>query len=322
MNQLIRVSQFSLARCIVCCIGISALLTSPTLAQVDGPFDTIVNLPGDETIITGAAFEFIGGAVGETTQLNVSDGGTVGNDFDARVGGEVNVDGGTVGARFEAAAGSEVNILSGSVGGSFQAQGDSQVNISGGNVGDSLESNAGSEVNISGGNLSDIVARGSVNISGGTVDSVLQILSGGEVTISGGSVDDISGRAGSQLNLVGRNFSIDNEELENLTPGEASIINDRDVTISGFLADGQPFSYELGATFSLFGFFSTNATLTVTPIVILGDVNQDGMVAFSDISPFISLLSSGGFQTEADINQDNVVSFADISPFIGILSGS
>ena len=196
------------------------------------------------------------------------------------------------------------------------------MNISGGNVGDSLESNAGSEVNISGGNLSDIVARGSVDISGGTVDSVLQILSGGEVTISGGSVDDISGRAGSQLNLVGRNFSIDNEELENLTPGEASIINDRDVTISGFLADGQPFSYELGTTFSLFGFFSTNATLTVTPIVILGDVNQDGVVDFFDIAPFIAVLESGNFLEQADCNQDDVVNFFDIAPFIAILAGS
>jgi len=54
--------------------------------------------------------------------------------------------------------------------------------------------------------------------------------------------------------------------------------------------------------------------------VLLGDVNLDGSVNFSDISPFISLLSSGGFLPEADINRDGSVTFSDISPFISVLS--
>ena len=53
---------------------------------------------------------------------------------------------------------------------------------------------------------------------------------------------------------------------------------------------------------------------------LLGDVNLDGVVDFFDISPFISILSSGGFQTEADIDQSDKVDFLDISPFITILS--
>ena len=56
--------------------------------------------------------------------------------------------------------------------------------------------------------------------------------------------------------------------------------------------------------------------------VVLGDVNQSGTVDFSDISPFIALLSSGEFQAEADINMSGSVDFSDISPFIAILSGS
>ena len=55
--------------------------------------------------------------------------------------------------------------------------------------------------------------------------------------------------------------------------------------------------------------------------VLLGDVNLDGEVSFSDISPFIAILSAGEFQEEADVNQDSVVNFSDISPFIGVLSG-
>ena len=54
---------------------------------------------------------------------------------------------------------------------------------------------------------------------------------------------------------------------------------------------------------------------------LLGDVNLDGSVNFLDISPFIVLLSSEGFQNEADMDQNNFVNFLDISPFIEALSG-
>jgi arylsulfatase A-like enzyme len=56
--------------------------------------------------------------------------------------------------------------------------------------------------------------------------------------------------------------------------------------------------------------------------ILLGDVNRDGTVNFLDISPFIAVLSSGGFQLEADIDQSGMVDFLDISPFIGVLSGN
>lgn len=58
----------------------------------------------------------------------------------------------------------------------------------------------------------------------------------------------------------------------------------------------------------------------VAPLVLLGDVNQDEVVNFLDIGPFISLLSSDTFQIEADINGDGSVTFLDIAPFIAILS--
>ncbi|MEM9413308.1 MAG: hypothetical protein AAGA30_19525, partial [Planctomycetota bacterium] len=37
---------------------------------------------------------------------------------------------------------------------------------------------------------------------------------------------------------------------------------------------------------------------------LLGDVNQDGSVDLLDVSPFVDLLTNGGFQSEADINGD------------------
>ena len=68
------------------------------------------------------------------------------------------------------------------------------------------------------------------------------------------------------------------------------------------------------------------SNLTLTQMVtasppLLGDVNLDTVVNFSDISPFIAVLSAQTFQEEADINGDDVVDFSDISPFIAVLSG-
>ena len=65
-----------------------------------------------------------------------------------------------------------------------------------------------------------------------------------------------------------------------------------------------------------------SVTIDVVSDFLVGDINLDGAVNFSDISPFIGLLSANIFQIEADINQDGEVNFADISGFIGLLSGS
>jgi len=63
-------------------------------------------------------------------------------------------------------------------------------------------------------------------------------------------------------------------------------------------------------------------SLEVAGDIVLGDVNLDGMVDFSDIPAFIAVLSSGEFQAEADCDQSGMVSFADIPAFIAILRGS
>ena len=74
------------------------------------------------------------------------------------------------------------------------------------------------------------------------------------------------------------------------------------------------------------GSFATSwIAATPTPgafetIFLLGDANLNGVVNFLDITPFISLLSSGTFLDQADINRDGVVNFLDISPFVSILS--
>ena len=539
MNQTLRVSSLSLINC----LGILVLLVSPSLAQVNGPgpsssslFDTVVNLPGDEAIISGGPGELVGLPLGQTTQLNVSNGGTVGDDFLALPGSEVNISGGAVGTLFDALPDSEVNISGGTVGGFFDANEGSEVSVSGGTVGLGFLANNGSLVNISGGtfssrfeaeagsvvsisggsfgpefdvnagsdveliggefrlngvdfsgstitladndiftgtmsdgstfifsdaaldsltnvtltaadlptaNLSPIVvnapivsgpsglragqtltlqaggslrdnfavvdatlnveegilgasaeainsvvnisggevgfsfdAYGSVvnisggevgdfssafdgsvvnisggelgvlfdansgsevnisggfvgfafnalpgsvvNVSGGRVSNFFNAFSGSEVNISGGTFEvGFSAFAGSEVNLLGTRFFIDGLELDTLQPGEAFTITDQGVSLSGVLADGEQFSFNLD-------FFDPGASITVTTVpntVLLGDVNLDGVVNFLDIQPFIERLTGLTFQFEADINRDGVVSFFDIQLFIDILSG-
>ena len=53
---------------------------------------------------------------------------------------------------------------------------------------------------------------------------------------------------------------------------------------------------------------------------LLGDCNFDGELNFSDISPFIAVLSMNDYLKEADIDENGFVNFLDISPFINLLS--
>ena len=55
-------------------------------------------------------------------------------------------------------------------------------------------------------------------------------------------------------------------------------------------------------------------------LFLLGDANQDGVVNFLDIQPFIDLLASQQFLAEADIDGNGVVNFLDIQPFIDLLA--
>ena len=115
-----------------------------------------------------------------------------------------------------------------------------------------------------------------------------------------------------------------------MTIDEAFTIDDRDVTLSGLLADGSAFSFDLNSDNAPNGvvptedFFSSSATLTVTLVspVLRGDCNLDGAVDFFDINPFVGVLLTRSFLEEADINRDGGVNFLDIAPFIEVLSGS
>ena len=91
-------------------------------------------------------------------------------------------------------------------------------------------------------------------------------------------------------------FEVWSDRIEN---GLASDIND----VSSFGEDNNGDLFVVSLSGSVFRLNSVTVPIT------LGDVNRDGVVDFFDISPFIAILSNGGFQAEADIDLDEDVDF-------------
>ena len=141
---------------------------------------------------------------------------------------------------------------------------------------------------------------------------------------------------GSTAGIVADSFTITTSDLD--FPGDAGFFPTRGITPDDFFANVSNSSFTIDESDVEISFASDGTTFTEEVKILqsnpnqeftfsmsttlLGDVNLDERVDFSDIAPFIAILSSSGFQEEADINEDNLVSFSDISPFIAILSGN
>lgn len=224
--------------CYLFCAFTTACLLWPNLSisQVldSGPsnpalFDSVINIPGDPDIGDDVMIfsPIVIGAPIDLAQINLGVGGSIGDDFFAGAGTEVNIGGGTVGRRFETSGSSfsvsEVNISGGSVG-SFISTNNSLVNISGGTIGDGSAAGFNSVVNISGGAVGDnFAALGSsqVNLSGGSIGDDFSIaFSSAQVNVSGGTIGNgatvnldselnvSGGSIGNNLDLAGGSLSV------------------------------------------------------------------------------------------------------------------
>ena len=217
------------------------------LGNSAGAANSTVNISGGSV---GNSFAALNGSV-----VNIS-GGDVGDRFEAAFGSEVNITGGNVGERFEMTSGSVVNISDGTIGDQFEVS-QGAVNISGGTFGDQFEANGG-EVNISGGTFGeqfstnagffggDITAP-EVNISGGTFGGQF-LLGGGRVNLSGGDVGDGFFARSGILELIGSDFALDGVPLNGFTNDILRIV-DRIGVLTGLLADGTAFSFDLPTAF-------------------------------------------------------------------------
>ena len=121
--------------------------------------------------------------------------------------------------------------------------------------------------------------------------------------------------------LAGGNQTVDLSVIE-VSPvdfNSVSVTQSGDViTVSSSFTFSEMLNLNVGPTpIVLSGTFV--ATGIVTDPLIPGDVNLDGAVDCSDISPFISAIITGEFVAEADINQSDSVNFFDIRPFVNVL---
>jgi hypothetical protein len=133
------------------------------------------------------------------------------------------------------------------------------------------------------------------------------------VNLSGGAIGErLSAIAGSEFHLFGSSFLLDGVAIANLVAGQMFVISDRDVTLSGRLADGSTFSFRLDSnTFGWPDYFDSNALLTVTSI-LYGDYNGNGAV---DMGDYVVWRNSFGSTTNlaADGNRNGLIDQADYS---------
>ncbi len=90
---------------------------------------------------------------------------------------------------------------------------------------------------------------------------------------------------GSKVNLFGSQFVLGGTDITStLTPNVPFTVTSRNILLTGILADGTPFDFDLRSDDELNrDYFATNAVLTITLITTnLGDFNRDSTVNAAD----------------------------------------
>jgi hypothetical protein len=269
----------------------------------------------------GAVVNIKGGSVGDcftaayNSVVHISD-STIGNDFDV-VGGLVIISGGTIGSGqvtnpsqgleifaestvsfsdvtvaipIKAFGDSTVTITGETVVNKFVAESGSVIHIAGGSIGQNFDAKGTSVVNIIDGSMGsgfDAESGSLVNVSGGINEINFQAHAGSTVNYSGGTFEPnfIAG-SGSTVNIFGTQFTLGGDDITNtLTEDESFAVANRGVELSGVLADGTPFDFQLNTRLDINNpdQFSATAMLTITLVFgIPGDFNDDGEVNAAD----------------------------------------
>ena len=254
------------------------LFVSPVAAQVfdAGPsdsnlFDTVINLPTDPNILDFAEF----GGDGSTTQINVSEGGSIGEFFSGFSGVEVNVSDGNLADFFYAFPGSEVNISGGNVGICFDAFPNSLVNISGGTIGQNFRAQPDSEINLFG---SDFVLDGvplDASLTPGEPFTITDRLVTLSMLLADGSPFSV------ELNVV--NMTNANFFSPEATLTVTLVAAAPEITLGDCNQDGVVDFSDIPAFVDI---------LIAGSFLEEADCDLDGEVTFSDIPSFIAILTA------------------------------
>ena len=202
----------------------------------------VITLPNDSAPL--------GIRTGQT--LVVEEGGIVPENFNAGWGSSIQIAGGHVGSNFQA-SGAQVAIRGGEIAEDFDAY-NSVVDIRGGSIGKKFSANVGSVVNVSGGNFEGLFYANQdsvVNFSGGNFEGLFYANQDSVVNISGGEIGkSFRAKRGSEVNLFGTQFVLDRIDLtDTLALNSPLEIKRLETTLSGLLADGSPFHFDLAGRY-------------------------------------------------------------------------
>lgn len=205
------------------------------------------------------------------SRVVVSDGGTIGLGVDLSnstleiVGGEV-----ALGANNIATGFTNTN---------------NEISITGGQVGAFFQVTQGSFLRLSGGTIESfgVFNGSSADIFSGRVLRFPDVWGGAVVRIFGGELFSVRVFQTGEVHFFGSEFALNGEAIEGLLPNHSVEITARNVTLTGLLSDGSPFSYNLNTTAGSFSgpdpaSAASTATITVTLV--------------SQLSPSSALLSS------------------------------
>ncbi len=230
---------------------------------------------GDYYSAVGSQLNVAGGTVGvglETFNATVNlSAGSIGERLDFRKGGVLSVSGGSLGAN-AVVRNASVQISGGLIGRQFLVR-NSQFDLTGGEIDGGITLDGPDSVaHISGGRIGAALSieNGSlVNISGGSIGRDIDV-SGSIVNIQGGMLD---GRGmevfdGSTINLLVQHAFFDDAAVTGLSHSTSSLFTSREGVLSGKLADGSDFRFELTATrssssFNNLTYLADGATLTL-----------------------------------------------------------
>lgn len=181
-------------------------------------------------------------------------------------------DGGTIGENFFVLGASTVNIHGGTTRGNMALFSGAVANVSGGTIGDLFTAFTGATINISGGTImNDVVAAdfSSLNITGGTFGSYITTFDGSVTNIKGGSIgEEFVAFEGAEVNLAVTSLMIDGVAVD-LSLGDSLLIDQRGgVLLEATLADGSYLDFTLNGDFvsgeDVFE-YGTRLTATMVP---------------------------------------------------------
>lgn len=282
-------------------------------------------------------FAMVPVAMGQNV-VTVGPGSPIGNSVVIQSGSTVNViDGGTIGLNVDLSNG-RLNISGGAVAlGATGVNGSTSgftntnnvVTVTGGNVGPFFQL-FNSTATITGGTMNTfgVFSGSTATIRGGVVTGFPDVFSNGTVNLEGGRVNTIRALAGSRINITGTAFALNGVPVV-LTPGVATTLTQRNMTLTATLADGSAFdwflrSFDPGFPTPDVAVTSATIRLTLLPTACsaadlspaLGTLDINDVLAFADGfaagAALADLFPTGGGDGTFDIN--------DVLVFAGLFS--